>query len=364
MKKRLSKIIIVITLTALLISSFALSCFAVNEIDDAPSDGKIGEYFYKYPVYDLAVLTYHVDDESYSMLYPSLMNYYNDTEFNPYYYQDPYGFDEGAMFICNNTTPKDDLALTATFRDIVIHLTEEEIAAGANLRTYYTELPYFDFYGLHQSFEYDIYESGRVYRYELTYSIYSEQGALRDSGTLENSCYVYDYIPRTADSLCKFRFTPFYDVLERTDDPSELVVIDSCRIYPVGPYDYFGTEAINTLTLNIPTVSDPSEINGVSELSSFMGQSDPELQAKLEAREKELASLRKENFELQNSNAIDELFTGLSGSVWEGFATVADLGYSYVDPSGTTREVTVGNLIAVAVVGVVAFFVIRLIRGS
>ena len=83
------------------------------------------------------------------------------------------------------------------------------------------------------------------------------------------------------------------------------------------------------------------------------------------ALENEIKDLEAKNFELRNTTgAIDEYFTGISSARWGGLEEISDIGYSFVDSDGITQTVTVGNLITIFVIGVVAFFVIKLFRGG
>lgn len=76
-------------------------------------------------------------------------------------------------------------------------------------------------------------------------------------------------------------------------------------------------------------------------------------------------ALEKKNFELRNTTgAIDEYFTGISSALWNGLNEISQIGYSYVDSNGVTQTITVGSLITISVIGVVAFFVIKLFRGG
>ena len=76
-------------------------------------------------------------------------------------------------------------------------------------------------------------------------------------------------------------------------------------------------------------------------------------------------ALEKKNFELRNTTgAIDEYFTGISSALWNGLNEISQIGYSYVDSNGVTQTITVGSLITITVIGVVAFFVIKLFRGG
>ena len=75
--------------------------------------------------------------------------------------------------------------------------------------------------------------------------------------------------------------------------------------------------------------------------------------------------LEQKNFELRNTTgAIDEYFTGISSALWNGLNEISQIGYSYVDSNGVTQTITVGSLITISVIGVVAFFVIKLFRGG
>lgn len=74
-------------------------------------------------------------------------------------------------------------------------------------------------------------------------------------------------------------------------------------------------------------------------------------------------ALEKKNFELRNTTgAIDEYFTGISSALWDGLNEISQIGYSYVDSNGVMQTITVGSLITITVIGVVAFFVIKLVR--
>ena len=72
-----------------------------------------------------------------------------------------------------------------------------------------------------------------------------------------------------------------------------------------------------------------------------------------------VASLRKQITEMENANVLDELFTGIFGGIWEGLYTVWNLGYYVGD-----TYVSIGGLLIVVVVGIVALFVIKLVRGG
>ncbi len=72
-----------------------------------------------------------------------------------------------------------------------------------------------------------------------------------------------------------------------------------------------------------------------------------------------VASLRKQITEMENANVLDELFTGIFGGIWEGIYTVWNLGYYVGD-----TYVSIGGLLIVVVVGIVALLVIKLIRGG
>jgi len=71
-----------------------------------------------------------------------------------------------------------------------------------------------------------------------------------------------------------------------------------------------------------------------------------------------------ELFELRNVNALDKLFSGIASAIWDGLDQIGDFGYSYVDGNNVERNVTIGSLLSITIIGVVAFFVIRLIRGG
>ena len=82
-------------------------------------------------------------------------------------------------------------------------------------------------------------------------------------------------------------------------------------------------------------------------------------------KNQEIKALEQKNFELRNtSGAISEYFTGISSALWDGLNEITDIGYSYVDSDGNTQTVTIGSLITVTVIGVVAFFIIKLFRGG
>ena len=64
--------------------------------------------------------------------------------------------------------------------------------------------------------------------------------------------------------------------------------------------------------------------------------------------------------EMENANAIDELFTGTAQAILIFFRGIADLGYS---PSPGIN-ITIGGLLVVAVVGAFLIFLLRMIFGG
>lgn len=83
------------------------------------------------------------------------------------------------------------------------------------------------------------------------------------------------------------------------------------------------------------------------------------------AKDTEIKELKKKNFELRNTTgAVEEYFNGMSSALWNGLNEISDIGYSYVDSEGVTQTITIGSLITITVIGVVAFFIIKLFRGG
>lgn len=79
----------------------------------------------------------------------------------------------------------------------------------------------------------------------------------------------------------------------------------------------------------------------------------------------EVQKLEQKNFELRNTTgAVEEYFNGMSSALWNGLNEISDIGYSYVDSEGVTQTITIGSLITITVIGVVAFFIIKLFRGG
>ncbi len=119
-------------------------------------------------------------------------------------------------------------------------------------------------------------------------------------------------------------------------------------------YDMF------TQVENLKEISSEYSILYYQLLSEFYAKDE-----EISAKNTEIKELEKKNFELRNtSGAIEEFFDGMSSAIWEGLDDISDIGYSYVDSGGVRRTVTIGSLITVTVVGVVAFFVIKLFRGG
>jgi len=89
-----------------------------------------------------------------------------------------------------------------------------------------------------------------------------------------------------------------------------------------------------------------------------------EKDAVIQERDDRIHNQEVELFELRNVNALDKLFSGIAGAIWDGLDRIGDFGYSYVDGNNVERNVTIGSLLSITIIGVVAFFVIRLIRGG
>ena len=64
-------------------------------------------------------------------------------------------------------------------------------------------------------------------------------------------------------------------------------------------------------------------------------------------------------FELENSDMLDNLFTGITDSILTLVRGVSDLGYT----TSSGISITIGSLFVVAILGVVVLFIIKLIRG-
>ena len=84
------------------------------------------------------------------------------------------------------------------------------------------------------------------------------------------------------------------------------------------------------------------------------------LETDISKLETDISKLKSYAFELENSNALDELFTGTSQGILTIIRGVADLGYT----TTSGLSVTVGGLLVVSILGAFIVFVLKIIFGG
>lgn len=395
MKKKTIKIIAAAFMIAAMIACMALPAFAWGNVVGGTYPGSPGEGYDIYSVYNMADLSYikvDTDGGNYIKVNQPTMNTINLLKSNGEV-QLPQSQMSGLVTTTVNAPEtEDDAYLTVDFllsprqadwnldttaafsceyRDMKV-----TIANGSPLDAFF-RLPRFKFWSTNVQPFYDVRDDSEYipFAYDLAATYYNANGQELYSDSLYSQpCEVLQIDEYT------YEFSPFLPMLETLPDSVYYIAIHRVCIYPVA-YDAFVPNIYSPqYTISVPyqmehwsTSAYMSDWVGMgslyykNELDDVHSMYQADIAAKdaeLEAKAAQILALEQNNFELQNSNAIDEVFTGVSASIWNGISEISDLGYSYTDSAGVVQKVTIGGLITVAVVGVVAIFVIKLIRGG
>lgn len=395
MKKKTIKIIAAAFMIAAMIACMALPAFAWGNVVGGTYPGTPGQGYDIYSVYNMADLSYiktnTTDGGNYIKVNQATMNTINLLKSNGEV-ELPQTQSSGLVTTTVNAPEtEDDAYLTVDFvlsprqADWDIDITaafsceyrdmKVIIANGSPLDAFFN-LPRFKFWSTNDQPFYDVRDEEYIpFVYDLRATYYNANGQeLYSDDLYSQPCKVLQ------TDTYHYEFSPFLPMLDSLPDSVYYIAIHRVCIYPRA-YDAFVPHIYSPeYTISVPyqrehwSTSDyMSDWVGMgslyykNELDDVHSTYQAEIAAKdaeLEAKDDKILALEQNNFELQNSNAIDEFFTGISSSIWNGIGEISDLGYSYTDSSGTLQKVTIGGLITVAVVGVVAIFVIKLIRGG